>query len=75
MSYIDDYVRRIEDVTIPGLKEDIALLRSGKIRTGVRNVPGAWIDTTQEEIHRLGAAIVEYESVLNYFLKMNVLAR
>jgi hypothetical protein len=69
MSYIDDYIWRIEEVTVPALQKELETLESGKLRAGKRYVPGAWIDTTREEILRLKDAIAEHQSILEAFRK------
>jgi hypothetical protein len=69
MSYLDDYIWRIEEVTIPRLRSDLETLESGTLRSGKRYVPGAWIDTTREDILRLKEALAECQSILEAFRK------
>jgi len=64
MSYVDDYLGHVEDVTIPDLRSQLERLESDVMRTGERHIPGAWIDMTDRDIQRFKQAIAEYESIL-----------
>ncbi len=64
MSGIDFYISNIEDVTLPAMRKELELFKSGQLRSGKREVSGPWNDTTNDQIQRVRRAIAEYESIL-----------
>lgn len=66
MSYLDDYMRRIDEQDIPRLRMQLEPLENGRMHLGERKHGAVeWTDTTQREINQLKRAIAEYEAILS----------
>jgi hypothetical protein len=64
VSYIEDYVRNVEERTLPLLRSRLADLESGRMKLGESREIGVWVDTTPEDIRRLKEIIEEYEDII-----------
>jgi hypothetical protein len=61
--FLRDYLRNIEEESLPELRAWLSPLENGEMRLGERRGEGAWTDTTQREIDRTKKSIAQYEKI------------
>lgn len=60
MSYIDDFVLRVQQELLPRAKQLLDSYESGRMSAGQRHLGGPWRDITQEEIDALNREVEIY---------------
>jgi hypothetical protein len=71
MSYINDYMRHIEERALPELRKQLKSLASGERMSKPSQATG-WMDTTGRQIALLTRAITDYEDLLTkHFAKFS----
>lgn len=64
MSYIKEYVRRVEEELLPRAKHLLDVYESGRMSAGQRRLGGPWQDITQEEIDALNLEVEIYLEII-----------
>ncbi|WP_156898109.1 hypothetical protein [Methylocapsa acidiphila] len=64
MAYMEDYLRRIEEVTLPRLRRQLEALESGATPNDERKAPGPLVGAAQKNALSLKQAIAEYEGIV-----------
>lgn len=65
MSFLDDFMRRIEQHDLPELRDRLKPLESGQMHVGERKYGAiVWYDTTPRQINILKQRIADYEELL-----------
>ena len=65
MSFIDDFMRRIEERDLPELRQRLKPLEAGHLHVGERKYGAiVWFDTTPRQIIILKQRITDYEALL-----------
>ena len=63
MTHLEEYLRRVEEVDIPKLREDLAPLESGEMRLASQKSGGPWVDETDDWIKKIKGSIDTYEKI------------
>jgi len=72
MSYINDYMRHIEERALPELRKQLKSLVSGERMSERPSQATGWMDTTGRQIALLTRAITDYEDLLTkHFAKVS----
>lgn len=60
MSYIDDFVLKLQQELLPRAKALLDSYESGRMSAGQRRLDGAWEDITEDEINALNNVVQIY---------------